>query len=149
MNDIASQLARLSPEQRALLQRRMAARRPDTTIPHRQDGGPAPLSFAQRRLWFMQHLNPDSTAYNMMTVLRLRGALDVAAMTWAFAALTARHEALRSACRLADDGTPQQLPGTAPGLSLIDPTRWPPPIGRSRTSPRGPMTCPPFRSAPG
>ncbi|MDO5611878.1 MAG: amino acid adenylation domain-containing protein [Paracoccus sp. (in: a-proteobacteria)] len=119
MTDLAAQLARLTPEQRALLQRRMAAKRPDA-IPRRTGEGPAPLSFAQRRLWFMQQINPASTAYNMMTVLRLTGALDTGAMTQAFAALTDRHQALRTRYQTAADGAPQQVPDRAPGLTLID-----------------------------
>lgn len=124
MTDLATQLARLTPEQRALLQRRMAAKRPDA-IPRRAGDGPAPLSFAQRRLWFVQQINPASTAYNMMTVLRLSGPLDVAAMQAAFAALTARHQALRSRYTPGTDGTPQQVLDRAPDLTLIDLTGQP------------------------
>ena len=123
MTDIASQLARLTPEQRALLQRRMAAHRPGDAIARRQGDGPAPLSFAQHRLWFMQQLNPDNTAYNMMTVLRLRGGLDRRAMEAAFAALTARHEALRSRYIPGPDGVPQQVADEPPVLTRIDLSR--------------------------
>ncbi|GAB3856102.1 hypothetical protein GCM10027610_090370 [Dactylosporangium cerinum] len=35
--------------------------------------GPAPLTDAQRRLWFLQRLDPDDASYNMFLVLRLRG----------------------------------------------------------------------------
>lgn len=125
MTGIAAQLARLTPEQRALLQRRMAAKRPADAIPRRADDGPAPLSFAQARLWFMQSLNPDSTAYNMMTVLRLRGPLDGPAMASAFAALAARHQALRTRYQTGPDGSPQQIAEAAPVLARIDLTGQP------------------------
>lgn len=120
MTDIAAQLARLSPEQRALLERRMAARRAQDAIPRRAGDGPAPLSFAQRRLWFVQQMNPANTAYNMMTVLRLRGALDVAAMQSAWAELVARHQALRTRYAPGPDGVPMQIADAAPVLDLID-----------------------------
>lgn len=68
---------------------------------------PLPLSFAQQRLWFLAQLDPDSDAYHMPTVLRLRGRLDVAAMRAAVADLVARHEVLRA--RFLDvDGEPRQ-----------------------------------------
>jgi amino acid adenylation domain-containing protein len=56
----------------------------------------APLSFAQERLWFLDRLTPGSVAYNMPLALRLRGALDPAALERAFAELVLRHETLRT-----------------------------------------------------
>jgi len=55
-----------------------------------------PLSFAQERLWFLDRLTPGSVAYNMPLALRLRGALDPAALERAFAELVLRHETLRT-----------------------------------------------------
>ncbi|MCY1072265.1 amino acid adenylation domain-containing protein [Nannocystis sp. RBIL2] len=55
-----------------------------------------PLSPAQRRLWFLQRLNPRSTDYNMTGVVRVRGELDLAALEGAFAKVVARHGALRT-----------------------------------------------------
>ncbi|MET0400642.1 MAG: amino acid adenylation domain-containing protein, partial [Longimicrobiaceae bacterium] len=58
--------------------------------------GPLPLSFAQQRLWVVDRLEPGSAAYNMPFALRLRGALDVAALRASLDALVARHETLRT-----------------------------------------------------
>ncbi|WP_028695082.1 non-ribosomal peptide synthetase [Pseudomonas cremoricolorata] len=55
-----------------------------------------PLSFAQERQWFLWELEPESSAYNLPTALRLHGALDVPALQASFDALLARHESLRT-----------------------------------------------------
>ncbi|HEU0077360.1 MAG TPA: amino acid adenylation domain-containing protein, partial [Longimicrobiaceae bacterium] len=65
-------------------------------IPRRAGGGPAPLSFAQQRLWFIHRLDPASPAYNMPRALRLRGALDVAALRRSLAEVVRRHEVTRA-----------------------------------------------------
>ncbi|AXA68871.1 non-ribosomal peptide synthetase, partial [Pseudomonas oryzihabitans] len=56
----------------------------------------APLSAAQRRLWFLWQLDPQSPAYNLPSALRLRGSLDRAALARTFAALERQHPSLRT-----------------------------------------------------
>ncbi|MFP2929773.1 amino acid adenylation domain-containing protein, partial [Pyxidicoccus sp. 3LG] len=58
--------------------------------------GPLPLSFAQQRLWLLDRLQPGSVAYNVWTVLRMEGRLDVAALERSFTELVRRHESLRT-----------------------------------------------------
>jgi amino acid adenylation domain-containing protein len=58
--------------------------------------GPARLSFAQERLWFLEQLGGSTAAYNMPIGARLRGALDVDALRRALSEVVSRHEALRS-----------------------------------------------------
>ncbi|MET0398498.1 MAG: amino acid adenylation domain-containing protein, partial [Longimicrobiaceae bacterium] len=69
---------------------------------------PPPASFAQRRLWFIQQMEPESAAYNMPAALRLRGPLDPRAMAGALADLAARHETLRTVFATVD-GEPVQV----------------------------------------
>jgi len=57
---------------------------------------PLLLSYAQERQWFLWQMEPDSPAYHIPTVLRLRGALDLQALYAGFDALIVRHESLRT-----------------------------------------------------
>ncbi|NEC11474.1 non-ribosomal peptide synthetase, partial [Streptomyces sp. SID8014] len=58
--------------------------------------GDLPLSFAQERLWFLEEFAGSTVEYNVVEALRLTGPLDTDALRAAFAALVARHEALRT-----------------------------------------------------
>ncbi|WP_141333042.1 non-ribosomal peptide synthetase, partial [Myxococcus sp. AB025B] len=83
--------------------------------------GELPLSFAQQRLWLVDQLEPGSSAYNIPSALRLRGALNVAALERAFTALVERHESLRTTF-LARDGEPIQVihPARAFVLPIVE-----------------------------
>jgi amino acid adenylation domain-containing protein len=63
-----------------------------------------PLSFAQEGLWVIEQLIPGTPAYNISRAWRLEGALDRAALERALAVLIQRHEVLRTAICLSEDG---------------------------------------------
>ncbi|HEV2735349.1 MAG TPA: amino acid adenylation domain-containing protein, partial [Longimicrobiaceae bacterium] len=70
--------------------------------------GPLALSFAQQRLWLLDRMGGTGTAYHLPMHVRLRGALDRAALEGALDRIVARHEALRTTFAAADDGRPVQ-----------------------------------------
>jgi hypothetical protein len=61
-----------------------------------EDGGTAPATFAQERLWLLDQLEPGTPAYNMAGAIRLAGDLDLPALLRVFAEIERRHAALRT-----------------------------------------------------
>ncbi|MGW6235934.1 amino acid adenylation domain-containing protein [Streptomyces sp. NPDC055094] len=89
------------------------------------DGRPEhlPLSFAQRRLWFLHSLTGPDSAYNVPLVLRLTGEADEEALRAALNDLTVRHETLRTVVREAAGRPVQRVLSPADARPRLTVTR--------------------------
>jgi amino acid adenylation domain-containing protein len=85
----------------AVLEPAPATRSAAAAAPPASVSAVARLSHAQERLWFMQQLEPEATAYNVTQLLALQGELHVSRLRSACLSLIERHEALR--CRFFED----------------------------------------------
>jgi len=98
-----------------------AARSPQPSIAAREDDGPAPLSFAQERIWFLDQLTPDSALFVFSGAFALTGALNINALRASFEKLFDRHALLRSRL-FSINGTPYQEVMAPPSevLDVVD-----------------------------
>lgn len=76
-----------------------------------------PLSYAQERLWFIDQLDPESSAYNLSFAIRMKGLLDSVVLERCLNEIVARHQILRSSFP-SIEGRPKQKVAPAFFLSL-------------------------------
>lgn len=88
----------------------------DRPVPAGGDGGPWPLSLAQRRLWIVEQFD-QGPAYTIAGAVRITGPLDAGALARSLDELAARHPALRTGIRLSD-GEPEQFLAENGGFPL-------------------------------
>ncbi|MFF4038451.1 amino acid adenylation domain-containing protein, partial [Streptomyces sp. NPDC001816] len=82
-----------------------------SVLPAPRDGAALPLSFGQRRLWFLDRMAPRSPEWVTGLWLRVPRGLDADAVRHCLDVLVARHEVLRTTYA-AVDGEPVQIPAT-------------------------------------
>jgi amino acid adenylation domain-containing protein len=101
MNTTGNKSAELSSEQkRALLAELLRKDNAEATV--------APVSFPQRRLWFLDQLDPGNPTYNVSVAFRLAGSLDVHALERSLREIQRRHQSLRTTFGSAE-GQPIQV----------------------------------------
>ncbi|MDQ1350349.1 MAG: hypothetical protein QG657_650 [Acidobacteriota bacterium] len=74
----------------------------------RDDPGPFKLSFAQRRIWFLQQFDPGSAAYNDPTALRIKGPLNISTLELTLNEIVRRHRVIQMNFP-AKEGQPTQV----------------------------------------
>jgi hypothetical protein len=74
----------------------------------------------ERRLWYLDQLLPEVPFHLLRTVIGLRGPLDLARLRAAFAAVVARHPALRARYVADPDGHPTRVPGDVDGTWRLE-----------------------------
>lgn len=117
-NDLSALIGDLSDEKRELLKLLMQEDGIDISnsiiLPQKREFNPEfsgfllPLSFAQKRLWFLDQLEPGSPVYNIPSAVRLTGDLNFNVFEKCVQEIIKRHEALRT--RFVEvEGRPYQL----------------------------------------
>ncbi|WP_054886198.1 non-ribosomal peptide synthase/polyketide synthase [Pseudomonas sp. NBRC 111130] len=120
-NELVQRISGLNHDKRVALFKRLLEKGVDLgrlPIVPLADGETLRLSHAQQRQWVLWQLDPDGAAYNMVTVLRLRGALNLEALRQAFDDLATRHQTLRTRFFLDADGQPRQCIEAAGSLTI-------------------------------
>ncbi|HYH79532.1 MAG TPA: amino acid adenylation domain-containing protein [Longimicrobium sp.] len=107
----------LTDAKRALLEARLGGLNRAQPLARRDPAADVPLTFGQERFWFLDRLGQGGPAYNISTGMRLRGALDAAALRAALGEVVRRHEALRTSIREVD-GVPLQVIAPFAGFDL-------------------------------
>ena len=120
MTNLLDRIADLPPEKRALLLQKLNQKKANPTKITRQNrtSNTFPLSFAQQRLWFLDQLDPGNTTYNICSVGRITGNLDLIALQQTFNAIIQRHEILRTNFTTVDGQPVQKI---APELKFTIP----------------------------
>ncbi len=114
MSELERRLANLSPEKRAQLMQQLAKRAaesvaPQTEIGRRPRPPRLPLSSAQQRLWILDQFDPGNSVYNVTSLVRLQGTLEIDVLQRCLDTILVRHESLRTVFPKDEDGPFQRI----------------------------------------
>ncbi len=127
MTDAVDQATDADELRLELLRRRLAERGLAASTPAQPQSGPdhesQPLTMSdgQRRMWFVQALDPDGALANISVSYRLTGPLDGTRLQAALAAVAARHPVLRTVYPVDEAGEPNPvIAEVTPGFATHD-----------------------------
>lgn len=80
---------------------------------------PIPLSFAQERLWFLHHLEPENPAYHLSFAVRCQGKLDITVFQRCITEVAHRHEAFRTTFATIENQPVQIITATPPDIVTV------------------------------
>ncbi len=122
-------LSKLSPKQRALLEKKLAQKTRDfpslnslKPFPRKESH---PLSYAQRRLWFLHQMDLETWAYHVFLVYRVKGPLRVEKLRNALGKIQERHEIFRTIFPSSEGTEPQQVVLSSPSLPFQETDLFP------------------------
>ena len=127
-------LENLSDKKQKLLELMLAERQAERrkkegedAFPEADRSKPLPLSYVQKRLWFLSRLDASSPAYNIPAAVYLVGPLDADKLAEAYRRTIDRHEDLRTNFRTNKAGEPYAVvtPERPLPMPVIDLSRLP------------------------
>lgn len=112
-SELSERISGLSEAKRALLELRLKEKLGKVpgghSIPRLANRDSAPASFAQQRLWLLDQLEPNNSAYNMTAAFRFKGSLNVGALERSLNEIFRRHEVMRTTFSLVDGQLVQRI----------------------------------------
>ena len=92
-------------------------------IRRRVENGPAALSFAQERLWFLDQIDPGAASANISRGIKITGELNPDLLRQSFQTIVSRHESLRTTFATSQlyagvDSKPAQLVAASSAVEL-------------------------------
>ena len=95
----------------------------------------APLSFAQKRLWFLDRFEPNRAVYNLPIAMRMIGPLEITVLERSINEIVRRHHALETTFSSTDEEPIQVIhPDSRVDLHLVDLQETP--LGKSEQKAR-------------
>src|SRR5437764_13800299 len=132
---LAEKIAGLTPAQRELYERKrrqLQKKEEKPRIPRLEGSGPWPATTDQSALWFIQQLDPATSAYNIGNGFRVKGKLDPALLERCLNIVAQRHQILRSVFKTINGRPYQVVTDMKLSVPVVDVSREPDPLAAAR-----------------